>query len=74
MDSEFRNEKPRPQIGYEFFGILNTIKSDKWIVLPSKEVPINTNEVPEFLKNVFHGTWWEVDTSAYDILEDMIRN
>jgi glycosyltransferase involved in cell wall biosynthesis len=55
-------------------GVLNTIKNDKWIVLPSKEVPINTNEVPEFLKNVFHGTWWEVDTSAYDILEDMIRN
>ena len=42
-------------------GVLGTIKNDKWIVLPYDEVPINKEEVPDFLKNVFHGTWWEVD-------------
>ena len=42
-------------------GVLSTIKNDRWIVLPYDEVPINKEEVPDFLKNVFHGTWWEVD-------------
>lgn len=54
-------------------GVLNTLKNEKWIVLPSKEIPINTNEVPEFLKNVFYGTWWEVDTGG-DVLKNIMRS
>jgi len=32
-----------------------------WHVLPAQEVPIDYNHVPDFLKKVFWGTWWEVD-------------
>lgn len=42
-------------------GVFRHIKDPSWITLPSHEVPIDHGEVPEFLKKVFHGTWWEVD-------------
>jgi len=32
-----------------------------WHVLPAREVPIDYTHVPDFLKKVFWGTWWEVD-------------
>jgi glycosyltransferase involved in cell wall biosynthesis len=35
-----------------------------WHVLPSREIPIDLEHVPGFLKKVFHGTWWEVDEDA----------
>jgi glycosyltransferase involved in cell wall biosynthesis len=35
-----------------------------WHVLPVKEVSIDTEQVPGFLKKVFHGTWWDVDEDA----------
>jgi glycosyltransferase involved in cell wall biosynthesis len=34
-------------------GVLSSIKDDSWIVLPSN--------VPDFLKKVFHGTWWDIE-------------
>ena len=45
-----------------------------WHVLPSKEVSIDTEQVPGFLKKVFHGTWWEVDEhAAYDVIKRLIE-
>jgi len=32
-----------------------------WYPLPSKEVFVDTDKVPGFLKKVFYGTWWDVD-------------
>ena len=49
-------------------GVLNTIKNDDWIILSSKEVIVDKTEVPDFLKNVFHGTWWEVDESELEYI------
>ena len=41
-----------------------------WHVLPAKEVPIDYTHVPDFLKKVFWGTWWEVDrVKALDLLK-----
>jgi glycosyltransferase involved in cell wall biosynthesis len=44
-----------------------------WHVLKSKEVRVDTEQVPGFLKKVFHGTWWEVDEhAAYDVLKSLM--
>ena len=41
-----------------------------WHVLPSREVSIDYTGVPEFLKRVFWGTWWEVDrVKSIDVLK-----
>lgn len=46
-------------------GVLQTLRDDTWIVLPAREVPVDTSEgVPPFLEKVFHGTWWDVDVEA----------
>lgn len=48
-------------------GVLETLSrsstESSWIPLPCKEVPIPSEGVPDFLKKVFHGTWWDVDPS-----------
>jgi hypothetical protein len=45
-----------------------------WHVLPSKEVKVDTEHVPGFLKKVFHGTWWEVDEdAAYNVIKRLIE-
>jgi glycosyltransferase involved in cell wall biosynthesis len=44
-----------------------------WHVLPSKEVPVNLEKVPGFLKKVFYGTWWEVDEdAAYQVIKNLM--
>jgi glycosyltransferase involved in cell wall biosynthesis len=44
-----------------------------WHVLPSKETPIETSKVPDFLKKVFYGTWWEVDEdAAYQVIKNLM--
>lgn len=50
-------------------GVFIHIKDKSWITLPCKEVPINYREVPEFLKKVFYGTWWEID---YEKTQELI--
>lgn len=35
-----------------------------WHVLPSREIPINYEGVPEYLHKVFWGSWWDVDTEG----------
>ena len=45
-------------------GVLQTLYDDSWTVLPVHEVPVDTTDVPPFLKHVFHGTWWDVDEKA----------
>jgi glycosyltransferase involved in cell wall biosynthesis len=56
-------------------GVFPHIKDPSWITLPSKEVPINYTEVPEFLKKVFHGTWWEVDyEKAQELIISLIKS
>ena len=43
-----------------------------WHVLPAQEVPIDYTRVPEFLKKVFWGTWWEVDrVKALELLKSI---
>jgi glycosyltransferase involved in cell wall biosynthesis len=55
-------------------GVFADIKDPTWITLPSEEVPINHEEVPGFLKKVFHGTWWEVNyDEAKNIIKSLIR-
>jgi glycosyltransferase involved in cell wall biosynthesis len=45
-----------------------------WHVLPSREVRIDTDQVPGFLKKVFHGTWWEVDEdAAYNVIKSLVE-
>lgn len=39
-----------------------------WHVLPSKEIPIDYENVPPFLQKVFYGSWWEVNESCLDDL------
>jgi glycosyltransferase involved in cell wall biosynthesis len=44
-------------------GVFRDVKkmvSVPWYVIPSKEVPIDLTDVPQFLHKVFYGTWWEV--------------
>jgi len=45
-------------------GVLKHIKNENWTILPCDEVPIDKTNVPGFLQNVFHGTWWEVNEVA----------
>jgi glycosyltransferase involved in cell wall biosynthesis len=42
-----------------------------WHTIPSKEVPIDYSHVPDFLKKVFYGAWWEVDEEC---LSNVISN
>jgi glycosyltransferase involved in cell wall biosynthesis len=39
-----------------------------WYTLSSKEVQIDYSEVPLFLRNVFYGSWWEVDDDLKEII------
>lgn len=56
-------------------GVFVHIKDPSWITLPSKEVPINYTEVPDFLKKVFYGTWWEVDyEKAQELIMSLIKS
>src|SRR6056300_865866 len=56
-------------------GVFVHIKDPSWITLPSKEVPINYIEVPQFLKKVFYGTWWEVDyEKAQELILSLIKS
>jgi glycosyltransferase involved in cell wall biosynthesis len=56
-------------------GVFVHIKDPSWIALPSKEVPINYSEVPQFLKKVFYGTWWEVDyEKAQELIMSLIKS
>lgn len=53
-------------------GVFSNIIKDDWIVLPSKEVPVDHTDVPPFLREVFHGTWWDIDeTEALRTLTDL---
>jgi hypothetical protein len=53
---------------------LGTIKNDSWVVLPSKEIPIDHASVPPFLDKVFHGTWWEIDEKeAFTIIKNLTK-
>jgi glycosyltransferase involved in cell wall biosynthesis len=56
-------------------GVFVHIKDPSWIALPSKEVSINYSEVPQFLKKVFYGTWWEVDyEKAQELIMSLIKS
>jgi glycosyltransferase involved in cell wall biosynthesis len=56
-------------------GVFKHIKDKSWITLPCKEVPINYTEVPEFLKKVFYGTWWEIDyEKAQELIISLIKS
>ncbi|AFC34918.1 hypothetical protein OtV6_010c [Ostreococcus tauri virus RT-2011] len=56
-------------------GVFVHIKDPSWITLPSKEVSINYTEVPQFLKKVFYGTWWEVDyEKAQELIMSLIKS
>ena len=44
-----------------------------WYTLSSKEVPIDYSEVPLFLKNVFYGSWWEVDDDLTEIFSRLLE-
>jgi len=56
-------------------GVFVHIKDPSWITLPSREVPIDHSEVPDFLKKVFHGTWWEVDyEKAQEVIMSLIKS
>jgi glycosyltransferase involved in cell wall biosynthesis len=64
----------KPVISHDqgvFSDVLDFVKVP-WYVLPSKEVPVDTERVPGFLKKVFHGTWWEVDEdAAYNVIKSL---
>lgn len=56
-------------------GVFVHIKDPSWITLPSREVSIDYSEVPDFLKKVFHGTWWEVDyEKAHELIMSLIKS
>ena len=45
-----------------------------WHVLPSNEIKVNLDKVPEFLKKVFYKSWWEVEEeSAFNILKNLMN-
>ena len=45
------------------------------IPLPSNEVSIDYTYVPQFLKEVFYGKWWEIDkTKSITIIQKLIQN
>ena len=42
------------------------------IPLPSREVPINYTQVPQFLHKVFYGKWWDIDEDGFlDIINNL---
>ena len=46
-----------------------------WHILPSKEVLINIDNVPVFLKKVFYKTWWEVDEQeAFSVIKNLMES
>ena len=66
----------KPVIAHDqgvFFDVRDFVRVP-WHVLKSKEVRVDTEQVPGFLKKVFHGTWWEVDEhAAYDVIKSLIE-
>jgi hypothetical protein len=45
------------------------------IPLPSNEVYIDYTHVPDFLKKVFYGKWWEIDENeAIKVIKKIISN
>lgn len=45
------------------------------IPLPSNEVSIDYTYVPQFLKEVFYGKWWEIDkTKSITSIQKLIQN
>jgi len=45
-----------------------------WHVIPSKEVPIDYSQVPDYLEKVFYGTWWEVDEEGLaKVISNLLR-
>ena len=56
-------------------GVFVHNKDPSWITLPSNEVPIDYTEIPDFLKKVFYGTWWEVDyEKAQELITSLIKS
>ena len=56
-------------------GVFRDVKKfidTEWITLPSNEIPIDYNEVPDFLHKVFYGTWWEID--EHKVKDLLIKN
>jgi glycosyltransferase involved in cell wall biosynthesis len=57
-------------------GVFRDVKKEVksgWITLPSKEIPIDLEGVPEFLHEVFYGTWFDVsEDSALDIIKNIM--
>jgi glycosyltransferase involved in cell wall biosynthesis len=55
-----------------FVNVKNFVKVP-WHVLPTKEIPVDLTNVPDFLKKVFYGTWWEVDEdAAYSVIKNLM--
>jgi hypothetical protein len=45
------------------------------ITLPSTTTNIDYTHVPEFLKQVFYGKWWEVDENeSVQIIKSLLHN
>jgi glycosyltransferase involved in cell wall biosynthesis len=45
-----------------------------WHILPSKEVPIDLEKVPDYLKKVFYKSWWEVDEEgALEVIKNILN-
>jgi hypothetical protein len=54
-----------------FTDVKNYVKVP-WHVLPTNEVPIDLMKVPQFLHEVFYGTWWEVEEEqAIKVIQDV---
>lgn len=57
-------------------GVFRDVKKEVksgWITLPSKEIPIDLEGVPEFLHEVFYGTWFDVsEDNALDIIKNIM--
>ena len=57
-------------------GVFQDVKQfikTSWHTLPSKEVLINLDNVPVFLKKVFYKTWWEVDEhEAFKVIKSLM--
>ena len=55
-----------------FVNVKNFVKVP-WHVLPAREIPVDLTKVPDFLKKVFYGTWWEVDEdAAYSVIKNLM--
>lgn len=59
-------------------GVFRDVKKQvmtDWISLPTKEIPINLEGVPNYLHQVFYGTWFDVEEdTALEILKNVILN